>query len=70
MIKIPHIPLAPQPETEEAYPICPSCRQRMSGYGQIGSIGDQFDLVDGMRIHNFVCFDCLEGKVILSQSPA
>ncbi|HEY1088941.1 MAG TPA: hypothetical protein VGE37_14655 [Archangium sp.] len=49
----------------EDWPACPGCRQRMSFYAQLDSIGDSVDLGDCGMIYVFVCFDCFETKSIL-----
>jgi hypothetical protein len=51
-------------QTEE-YPRCPSCGEEMTFYGQLDSIGDDYDLADCGLIYVFVCFDCFETKSIL-----
>ena len=43
-----------------AYPRCPSCRERMTFYGQLDSVGDDLVLADAGLIHVFVGFDCFE----------
>jgi uncharacterized protein YwqG len=92
-MKIPKIPLIPDPQTDEAknavgykwndeagnrhqlggepefiqteeWPVC-SCAKKMTFYGQLDSIGDDYDLADCGMIYVFVCFDCMETKSIL-----
>jgi hypothetical protein len=41
-------------------PRCPDCRQRMTFYGQLDSIGDDFVLADAGVVAVFVCFDCFQ----------
>ena len=51
-------------------PLWPSCRSghgRMTFYGQLDSINDEFCLADCGMIYVFVCFDCYE-SVSLVQS--
>ena len=48
-----------------AWPECVSCRQRMTFYGQLDSINDEFNLADCGLIYVFVCFGCFETKSIL-----
>ena len=55
---------------ESEYPVCDNCRNPMAFYAQIDSIGDRYDLVDCMVIHNFVCFDCFTVKAVLTQTSA
>ena len=42
------------------YPHCRSCSERMTFYGQLDSIGDDFALADAGVVRVFVCFDCFE----------
>jgi hypothetical protein len=42
------------------HPSCPGCRELMTFYGQLDSIGDDYDLADCGLIYVFVCFDCFE----------
>lgn len=58
---------APEGLKEENYPCCDSCKNKMTFYAQIDSIGDKYDLADCMVIHNFVCFDCFTVKSQLAQ---
>ena len=46
------------------FPTC-SCRRKMTFYGQLDSINDEFVLADCGMIYVFVCFDCLETTSIL-----
>jgi hypothetical protein len=47
------------------YPICPACSERMTFYGQLDSINDEFNLADCGMIYVFVCFGCFETKSVL-----
>jgi len=47
------------------YPVCPDCKERMTFYGQLDSINDEFCLADCGMIYVFVCFGCLETKSVL-----
>ena len=49
---------------EEEWPIC-SCGNKMTFYGQLDSIGDEFDLADCGIIYVFVCFNCFQTKSVL-----
>jgi hypothetical protein len=40
------------------YPTCIECKQLMTCYATIDSIGDDYDLVDCCVINVFVCLDC------------
>jgi uncharacterized protein YwqG len=42
-----------------------SCRKPMTFYGQLDSVGSDFDLADCGLIYVFVCFDCFETKSLL-----
>ena len=41
------------------------CGQPMQFYGQLDSIGDDFNLADVGIIYVFVCFDCFTTKSLL-----
>lgn len=47
----------------EDWPSC--CGKEMTFYGQLDSIGDNYDLADCGMICVFVCFDCFNTKSIL-----
>lgn len=49
------------------YPTCPECKDQMTFYAQIDSIGDNYNLADCMVIHQFVCFDCFTVDSQLNQ---
>ncbi len=44
----------------ELWPSCPKGHGRMTFYGQLDSINDEFCIADCGLIHVFVCFDCFE----------
>ena len=46
---------------------CDDCRETMTFYAQIDSIGHEYDLADCMVIHNYVCFNCFTVKCQLVQ---
>src|SRR5690348_9214625 len=46
-------------------PTCSDCRQAMTFYGQLDSIGDGIALADVGIIYVFVCFDCYQTKSLL-----
>lgn len=50
------------------YPLCDSCKSKMTFYAQIDSIGEDYDLADCMVIHQFVCFECFEVESRLTQT--
>ena len=49
---------------EDDYPKC-GCGEKMSFYGQLDSINDDYVLADCGMIFVFVCFDCFETKSVL-----
>ena len=49
------------------WPSC-SCGTEMSFYGQLDSIGDDYNLADCGMIYVFVCFGCFETKSVLQTS--
>ncbi len=50
---------------DDQTPRCPACQQPMTFYGQLDSIGDDFDLADCGMIYVFVCFDDFEASAIV-----
>jgi len=51
-----------------APPTCDECRQPMSFYGQLDSIGEGFELADVGVVAVFVCFDCFSAKAEIRSS--
>jgi hypothetical protein len=51
---------------ENDYPLCDSCKNKMTFYGQLDSISDDFIIADCGMISVFLCFDCLETKSIIT----
>ena len=49
---------------DEDVPRC-KCTQKMTFYGQLDSIGDEYILADCGMVYVFVCFECLETKSVL-----
>jgi hypothetical protein len=49
-------------------PLCTSCKQEMTCYATIDSIGDDYDLGDCWVINVFVCMDC--GTTVSQIDPA
>ncbi|MBO4728015.1 MAG: hypothetical protein J5631_06320 [Spirochaetaceae bacterium] len=45
---------------EEEYPKCPFCGKKMTFYGQLDSINDDYIIADCGLIAVFICFDCNE----------
>lgn len=52
---------------EANYPKC-SCGAKMSFYGQLDSINDEYVLADCGVILVFVCFDCFETRSLLEST--
>ena len=46
-------------------PACPDCKQVMTFYGQLDSVGDEVTLGDAGMIYVFVCFDCYTTTSVL-----
>jgi hypothetical protein len=44
----------------EEWPQCAACREEMSFYAQLDSIGDDVCIADCGMIYVFICFDCFE----------
>ncbi len=47
------------------WPACPSCREQMTFYGQLDSIGDAIAIADCGMIYVFICLNCNETKSII-----
>ncbi|MBM3469093.1 MAG: DUF1963 domain-containing protein [Alphaproteobacteria bacterium] len=45
---------------QEEWPDCPSCSNKMSFYGQLDSLNDEFVIADCGMLYVFLCFDCNE----------
>ncbi len=58
----------PEDLAEAEFPRCQSCRESMTFYGQLDSIGDDFALADAGVVEVFVCFDCFEAAARISSS--
>jgi hypothetical protein len=48
--------------------MCPDCRQPMTFYGQLDSIGDDLVLADCGLVYVFVCFDDYRTEAVLQSS--
>lgn len=46
-------------------PACRDCKQAMTFYGQLDSVGDEVTLADAGMIYVFVCFDCYTTTSVL-----
>lgn len=46
-------------------PTCEDCGAKMTFYGQLDSIGDDYNLADCGMVYVFVCFDCFTTKSVL-----
>ena len=46
-------------------PECPLCKQTMTFYGQLDSVGDEMKIADVGMVYVFLCFDCYETKSVL-----
>ena len=53
---------------EPEYPRCKSCREPMTFYGQLDSVGDDFALADVGVVMVFVCFDCFEATATIAST--
>ena len=51
-------PTMPVPEGN--WPRCPDCQDKMSFYGQLDSLNDEFCIADVGIICVFICFQCNE----------
>ena len=56
----------PHPALDESHwPTCPECGDKMSFYGQLDSVNDEFCIADVGRICVFLCFSCNEVKATI-----
>lgn len=53
---------------QEHWPQCPECGGRMSFYGQLDSINDEFCIADAGLVCVFVCFECNEVRATIESS--
>lgn len=49
----------------DEFPTCPDCGEKMTFYGQLDSINDEYIIADCGMIYVFICFDCNETKAII-----
>ena len=49
-------------------PTCPQCRQEMTFYGQLDSVGDDLVIGDCGIIYVFLCFDCNHAEARVQSS--
>jgi hypothetical protein len=57
-----------RPIDDGRWPRCPDCQDRMTFYGQLDSINDEFCVADAGLICAFVCLDCNEVKAVIETS--
>ena len=56
----------PEPRLHDSHwPRCPECAERMSFYGQLDSINDEFCIADAGRVCIFLCVTCNEVKATI-----
>lgn len=53
---------------EDEYPRCTSCKETMTFYGQLDSIGDGYELADVGVVLVFVCYDCFSAQAQIRSS--
>lgn len=51
---------APDFQQDPHVPVCPTCGESMTFYGQLDSVGDRLILADCGLVYVFVCFDCYQ----------
>jgi hypothetical protein len=49
----------------DATPTCPDCKQPMTFYAQLDSVGDDFVIADCGLVYVFVCFDDYRSQAVL-----
>jgi hypothetical protein len=47
------------------WPACPGCGAKMTFYGQLDSINDEFCIADVGMVYVFLCFDCYKSTSIV-----
>src|SRR3954447_20566627 len=55
----------PEWQQEDETPACRQCGQKMTFYGQLDSIGDDFVLADCGLVYVFVCFEDFEAAAVV-----
>lgn len=50
------------------WPVCPHGHGRMTFYGQLDSINDDFCIADCGLVYVFICFDCYESISIVQSN--
>ena len=45
--------------------VCDKCKKKMSFYGQLDSINDDYKIADAGMIYVFVCKECVSSKSII-----
>lgn len=55
----------PQFLQNEIWPTCPNGHGRMTFYGQLDSINDEFCIADCGLVYVFICFDCYKATAIV-----
>ncbi len=53
---------------DSEWPACKCCGDKMSFYGQLDSINDEFCIADCGLVYVFVCFACNETKSLIQSS--
>lgn len=54
-----------RPIGDERWPHCRDCQERMTFYGQLDSINDEFCIADAGLIYVFICFNCNEVESLI-----
>jgi len=50
------------------WPNCPSCKERMTFYGQLDSINDDIVIADCGMVYVFVCLECNESASFIQSN--
>ena len=50
---------------DASWPDCPTCRVKMTFYGQLDSINDDICIADCGMIYVFLCFDCFQSTSMI-----
>ena len=56
---------APDFIQDPEWPTCPGCTSKMSFYGQLDSVNDEYSIADAGMIYVFLCLDCYKSVSIV-----
>lgn len=56
------------PVSDRDWPRCPDCGSKMTFYGQLDSLNDEFCIADAGMIHVWICFECNQVKAEIAST--